>query len=49
MSEKKQYDFAKETVKFLRHINYARLQNFDLKIFIGYEISATSFYLTKEV
>ena len=49
MSEKKEYDFAKETVKFLRHINYARLQNFDLKILIGYEVSSTSFCLTKKV
>ena len=49
MSKKKEYDFAKETLKFLRHINYARLQNFDLKIVIGYDFSPTRFYLTKEV
>ena len=49
MSEKKEYDFTKEAVKFLRHISYACLQNFALKILIGYEISPTCFYLTKEV
>ena len=46
-SEKKAYDLAKETVKFLRHIDYARLRDFDLKIFMGYKISPTCFYLTK--
>ena len=38
---------AKETFKFLRHIDYAHLQDFDLKILMGYEISPTCFYLTK--
>ena len=38
---------AKETVKFLRNIDYARLRDFDLKILMGYEISPTYFYLTK--
>ena len=46
-SEKKEYDLAKETFKFLRHIDYAHLQDFDLKILMGYEISPTCFYLTK--
>ena len=46
-SEKKEYDLAKETDKFLCHIDYARLQDFDLKILMGYEISPTCFYLTK--
>ena len=41
------HDLAKETVKFLRHIDYARLRDFDLKILIGYEITSTCFYLTK--
>ena len=36
--KKKQYDLAKETVKFLRHIGYARLQDFNLKIVMGYEV-----------
>ena len=47
MNERKECDLAKKTVKFLRHINYACLQNFDLKVLMGYEISATCFYLTK--
>ena len=38
---------AKETVKFLRDIDYARLRDFDLKILISYEISPTCFYLIK--
>ena len=46
-SEKKEYDLAKETVKILRHIDYARLRDFDVKILMGYEISPTCFYLTK--
>ena len=37
-SEKKEHDLAKETVRFLRHIEYARLREFDLKILMGYEI-----------
>ena len=48
-SEKKEYDLAKETVKFLRHIDYAHLRYFDLKILMGYEISPTAFTLQKEV
>ena len=46
-SEKKEYDLAKETVKCIRHIDYTRLRDFDLKILMGYEISPTCFYLTK--
>ena len=38
-SEEKEYDFAKETVKFLRHIDYVRLRDFDLKTLMGYRIS----------
>ena len=38
---------AKETVKFLHHIDYARFRDLDLKILSGYEISPTCFYLTK--
>ena len=46
-SEKKEYDLAKGTVKFLRHIDYACLRDFDVKIFVAYEISPTCFYVTK--
>ena len=38
----------KETIIFLRHIDYARLRGFGLRILLSYEISATSFYLTKD-
>ena len=48
MNERKEYDLAKKTVKSLRHINYARLQNFDLKVLMGYEISPTCFYFYKK-
>ena len=41
------YDLAKEAVKFLRHIDYAYLRDFYLKILMGYEISPTCFYFTK--
>ena len=47
LTEKKEYDLAKETVKLLRHIDYARLRDFDLKILMGYEISPTCFHLKK--
>ena len=46
-SEKKEYDLAKWTVKFLRHLDYACLRDFDVKIFVGYEISPTCFCVIK--
>ena len=46
-SEKKEYDLAKETVNFLRGIDHARLQDFGLRILMGYKISPTCFYLTR--
>ena len=46
-SEKKEYDLAKEAVKFLSHIDYAHLRDFDLKILMGHEISPKGFHLTK--
>ena len=46
-SEKKEYDLAKEAVKFLSHIDYARLRDFDLKILMGHEISPKGFHLAK--
>ena len=42
------YDLNKETVKFLRQIDFARLRGFDMKVLLSYEISPTSFYLTKD-
>ena len=41
-------DLNKETVKFLRLIDYGRLRGFDMKVLMSYEISPTSFYLTKD-
>ena len=46
-SIEKEYNFAKEKVRFLRHIDCARLQDFDHKTVMGLEISPTCFYLTK--
>ena len=42
------YDVNKETIKFLRNIDYARLRNFDLKTLLKSEISPMSFYLMHE-
>ena len=42
------YDVNKETVKFLRHIDYARLRQFDLELLMESEITPISFYLTKD-
>ena len=40
-------DLNKETIRFLRHIDYGRLRGYDLKTLLSYEICSTSFYLTK--
>ena len=42
------YDVNKETVKFLRNIDYSRLRNFDLGLLLKYGITPTSFYLMKD-
>ena len=42
------YDIKKETVAFIRNIDYARLRNNDIKILLQYELTSTSFYLTKD-
>ena len=42
------YDIKKETVAFIRNIDYARLRNYDIKILLQYELTSTSFYLTKD-
>ena len=39
--------WLKKQLKFLRHIDYAYLRDFYLKILMGYEISPTCFYFTK--
>ena len=44
----KKVDIAKETVKFMRNVDYARLRNFDIKNLLRYEITSTSLFLTKD-
>ena len=39
------YDVNKETIKFLRNIDYTRSENFDLKTLLKSEISPILFYL----
>ena len=41
-------DIKKETVSFMRYIDYARLRNYDIKNLLQYELTTTSFSLTKE-
>ena len=41
-------DLDRETVKFLRTVDYARVRGFDLQSMLKSEISTTSFYLTKD-
>ena len=41
-------DVNKETVVFLRHIDYARVRGFDLRQLLKHEIVPVSFYLTKD-
>ena len=42
------YDVNKETVKFLRNIDYARLRKFDLRCLMKSEVAPISFYLMKD-
>ena len=42
------YDIKKKTVAFIRNIDYARLRNYDIKILLQYELTSTSFHLTKD-
>ena len=41
-------DVKKETIDFLRTVDYARLRQFDVADLLEYEVSSTSFYLTKD-
>ena len=41
-------DLTKETIHFLRIIDYSRLRNLDVSEILKYEIVTTSFYLTKD-
>lgn len=47
-SEKKEYELGKETIRFLHHIDYVRMQDFDLNTLMGCEITSTCFFLTKK-
>ena len=42
------FDLNKEAVNFLRKVDFARLRKYDIKHLLTYEISSTSFYLTKD-
>ena len=41
-------DMKKETVQLMRNIYIARIRDYDLKELLQYEITSTSFYLTKK-
>ena len=41
-------DVKKETINFLRIVDYSRLREFDVQYLLSYEIVSTSFYLTKD-
>ena len=41
-------DLNRETMKFLRTVDYARVRGFDLRSMLQSEISTASFYLTKD-
>ena len=41
-------DVNKETIHFLRMIDYSRLRNLDVSELLKHEIVSTSFYLTKD-
>lgn len=45
---RKAIDVRKETVNFVRTIDYARLRQLDVSDLLKYEITPTSFYLTKD-
>ena len=41
-------DVKQETIKFMRHIDYARLRNYNVHKLLQYEITCTSLFLTKD-
>ena len=45
---KRKRDVQKETNLFMRNIDYARLRNYDVRNLLTYEITGTSFFLTKD-
>ena len=49
LTKKQKYnDILKETTAFIGNIDYARLRDYRIANFIKYEITSTSFYLTKD-
>ena len=44
----KKNDILKETTSFIRNIDYARRRDYSLTNLLKYEITSTSFYLTKD-
>ena len=47
-SYQKPPDIKKETIQLMRNIDIARIRHYDLKELLQYEITSTSFYLTKK-
>ena len=43
-----QVDLKKETVSFVRHIDFAKLREYNIQQLLQYEITFTSFFLTKD-
>ena len=41
-------DVKKETVAFMRNVDYARLRGFNIRNLLQYELATTSFFLTKD-
>jgi len=41
-------DLSKETIAFMRNIDYARLRKFSIKTLMQFELTSTSFYLVKD-
>jgi len=41
-------DIKKETIEFMRHIDIARMRNYDISYLLQHEITSTSFFLTKD-
>ena len=47
-NRKKTFDVKKETIAFIRTVDYARLRRYNIQDLLCYEVTNTSFYLTKE-
>ena len=47
-TQQKKPDLKKESLKFMRRLDIARLRGFDIQELLKHEITSTSFYLTKD-